>query len=95
MRSFLSLVSLVQHNHPKILSISLSHTTVGAVTYGVAGAPTFPALTLHYFFLRFGGGRPLHTLEPYLPSGRRVPPGRSYLLHVTYVLQDVICMKGK
>jgi hypothetical protein len=41
----LRLYYLTQHNHPKILSIYLSHTTVGAVTHGEASAPTYPALT--------------------------------------------------
>jgi hypothetical protein len=55
--------------HPEQLcfpfACSLSHTqihTSGALTLGVAGAP-HTRLFLRHYFLRFGGGRPLHNVQ--------------------------------
>jgi hypothetical protein len=43
---------------------SLSHTTVGAITHGVAGSPTLPSsYPVHKLFFCFGGGLPLHKVQ--------------------------------
>jgi hypothetical protein len=48
----------------QIYLLSLTHTTVGDITHGVAGSPTLSgSYPVHELFFRFGGGLPLHKVH--------------------------------